>query len=202
MIFLASQASNTLHLLLPFLDKKPSDLSVAFIPTAGDVYKEKPWMDADRNKLQELGFQVEEVNIDGKTEDELEEKLSSKNIVFVAGGNTFYLLKKSQESGFGVVIKKLVSRGSIYIGSSAGSVIAGPDIEYVSLLDDPEVANLKSTKGLNLVSFEILPHSNNTHFSQHFEKIISQYGNYYEIKSLSDNQAILLINGKPQLLEI
>lgn len=201
MIFLASQASNTLHLLLPSLDKKPSELSVAFIPTAGDMYQEKPWMSADKTKLEELGFQVEEVNIDGKTREELQSQLSSKDIIFVAGGNTFYLLKKSQESSFDAVVHECMNTGAVYIGSSAGSVIAGPDIEYVSLLDDPKVVQLESTTGLGLVDFEILPHANNPHFSQHFEKIIEQYSKHYEIKSLHDNQAILIRNGASQLVE-
>lgn len=79
--------------------------------------------------------------------------------------------------------------------------MAGPDIKYISLLDDPKVANLESTKGLHLVDFEVLPHANNTHFSQHFEEIIDQYGDCYDIRTLNDNQAILVINGSTQLLE-
>ena len=47
----------------------------------------------------------------------------------------------------------------LYIGSSAGSVLAGPDIDITRELDDPnEASNLKTTEGLKLVDFIILPH--------------------------------------------
>jgi len=151
------------------LPRKQSELKVVFIPTAADTYKEKPWLEADRAKLVELGFQVEDFDLKNKTENENEvrETLSKVDIIFVAGGNTFYLLEKARKSGFDKVSRELAQiervdlRGpseKVYIGSSAGSIIAGPNIEPVKDFDDPTIADLDSYEGIGLVDFVVLPH--------------------------------------------
>ena len=73
-LFLASNAYKVLDKFVELLDSPPSDLIVAFIPTAADVYKDKTFIDEDRNKLTELGFKILEINISGKTEKTLREK--------------------------------------------------------------------------------------------------------------------------------
>ena len=51
-------------------------------------------MDDDRNKLIKIGFNVIDFDLNSKTEEKVRETLSKVDIVFVAGGNTFYLLEK------------------------------------------------------------------------------------------------------------
>jgi peptidase E len=53
-LFLASVACNVLDRFIDVLDCDPSRLKVAFIPTAGDIYENKKFLDDDRNKLLEL----------------------------------------------------------------------------------------------------------------------------------------------------
>ncbi len=53
-----------------------------------------------KNKLIDLEFKVIEINIAGKTKEILKEQLQKVDIIFVAGGNAFYLLKKALDSGF------------------------------------------------------------------------------------------------------
>ena len=103
----------------------PKTASVAFIPTAGDPYPERPWIDADRKALVELGYNVTDIDLKGVTAESLEKELSSHDIIFVAGGNTTYLVQQSYISGFDDVIRGFLERGKLYIGSSAGSILAG-----------------------------------------------------------------------------
>ena len=195
-LYLTSVASKTLDKLVPFLPRSPKDLKVAFVPTAGDLYKEKPWMEADRAKLIELGFQVIDVDIKNKTFEELKRELSDKDIIFVAGGNTSYLLEKAQESGFLEIVRVLVSNSVIYIGSSAGSLLAGPNIEVDKIYDDGDFGKeLKSYEALGLVNFVILPHADNPKYAPYSERILNEYGNKYELRRLNDDQAIL-VNGE------
>ena len=65
---------------------------VAFIHTAADVYDTRPWMEVERAKLVELGFDVEDYDIKGKDEEHIRAELKNVDIIFVAGGNCFYLL--------------------------------------------------------------------------------------------------------------
>ncbi|MBI2600931.1 Type 1 glutamine amidotransferase-like domain-containing protein [Candidatus Daviesbacteria bacterium] len=203
LIYLTSVASKTLDKLIPLLPKSPQEMTVAFIPTAGDLYQEKPWMEEDRKKLIDLGFQVEELDIKGKARDELEKSLLDKDIIFVAGGNTSYLLEKAQKSGFIELAKDLVKKGKIYVGSSAGSLLACPNIEVDKIYDDGEFGKeLKSYEGLSFVDFVILPHADNPKYTSYLEKIFNQYGDKYKLKKLNDNQAFVVNNDGVELVEV
>ncbi|MEI9966862.1 MAG: Type 1 glutamine amidotransferase-like domain-containing protein [Candidatus Moraniibacteriota bacterium] len=202
-IFLTSTAADTLEKLLPSISKNPSEMKVAFIPTAGDLYPDKPWQERDRDTLKELGFQVEDIDLKVTRHEELKAALTQVDIIFVAGGNTSYLLEQAQKSGFLNIAKDLVHSGTIYIGSSAGSLLAGPNIEVDKIYSEGEFEKeLMSYEGLGLVDFVILPHANKEGYRPYIERIKTQYGQKYPFVELGDNQAIVLIDGKKELLEV
>lgn len=203
LLYLTSTAAKTLIKLIPLLPHPPQEMKVAFIPTASDLYDEKPWLEEDKKKLIELGFDIEEVDIKNKTAEELTEQLSEKDIIFVAGGNTSYLLEKAQESGFLEVIRDLVKNGKIYIGSSAGSLLASPNIEIDKIYDDGEFGKeLESYEGLGFVDFVILPHADNQKYAPYLERVFREYGNKYKLKRLNDNQAIIIDKDGVRLVEV
>lgn len=193
-LFLASVVSNVIDKFIETLSESPDKLKVAFIPTAADPYEDKWFVENDRNKLKERKFNLKEIDIKGKSKQELENILKDIDIIFVAGGNTFYLLEKGRESGFDEIVKKLVRKGVIYVGSSAGAVFVCPTIEPIKTLDDPSKASsLKSFKGLNLTDFVILPHYGEKKYKTKYEKIMKEYGHSrFKIIPLTDKQAIIV----------
>jgi dipeptidase E len=63
--------------------------------------------------------------------------------------------------GLGLIVEQ-INLGKTYIGESAGSVILAADIEYISEMDAPEVANnLDSFDALDVIDFFPLPHYTN-----------------------------------------
>lgn len=56
---------------------------------------------------------IEELDIRGKTYEDLQKV--DTDIIFVNGGNTFYLLHWVRESGFDRIIKKFVENGEALI---------------------------------------------------------------------------------------
>lgn len=127
------------------------------------------WLVDDKNSLRNAGFELIDFTISGKSEKELYKALDSVDVVFVSGGNTFYLLQESQKTGFIKIIREKVEKGLPYIGSSAGSVIAGPNIEPVLGIDDANLApEIKDYAGYNLVNFTILPHWGSEHFKNSY----------------------------------
>ncbi|MBU1199637.1 MAG: Type 1 glutamine amidotransferase-like domain-containing protein [Nanoarchaeota archaeon] len=200
-LFLTSVAAETLKEFVKILPKLPKDYTVAFIPTAADPYENKSFVEEDRSKLLELGFKVVDVDIKEKTEEQLLDELAGIDIIFVAGGNTFYLLEKSIESGFGKIVKNLVEQGVMYIGSSAGSVLVGPTLEPIQTLDDPKKApNLKSFTGLNIVDFVVLPHFGIEKYKEKQEEILEEYKDKVKIITLTDKQAILIEGNNQTIL--
>lgn len=201
-LFLTSIAAKVLDKIVPLLDRSPSTLNVAFIPTAGDIYKNTSWIDDDRNKLKELGFSIRDIDLKGKDKQTLEKELSGIDIIFVAGGNTSYLLEQSQLSGFLEIVKDLVKKGVIYIGSSAGSMLASSNIEIDKVFDDGEFGKeLSSYEGLGFIDFVVLPHADNPKYEPYFKKISEQYGEKYDLRKLNNNQILVVKDDVTQIID-
>ena len=197
--------SSKLDGLFNLLSNSPKQTSLAFIPTAGDPYVDHSFVDEDRQKLLDLGFNLKDVDLKNIHLSELRKKLSDVDVVYVAGGNTFYLLEKALESGFEVVIKELIEKGVIYAGGSAGAVLAGPTIEPVDVFDDPKAApHLKSFTGLGLVDFIVLPHyQSDEKYAGLHEKIREVWSRKgYTVILLTNDQAIQVIDGSYKIIDV
>jgi dipeptidase E len=191
--------------ILDLLSKSVSYTNVAFIPTAGDPYEDHPFVDEDRKKLQDMGFNLTDVDLKDIQKVELRKQLTGVDVVYVAGGNTFYLLEKALESGFDTVIKELVDKGVIYAGGSAGAVLAGPTIEPVDVFDDPKAApHLKSYAGLGLVDFIVLPHyKSDPAYDEIQEKIIKDWSDKgFKVVPLTNDQAIQVEGDSYKIIEV
>lgn len=189
----------TTEAFLGLLNKKPEETRVCFITTASHPQEDKGYVEKDRERLIELGFQVTELDLKQENKESLEEKLKNFDVVFVEGGNTFYLLKHVRESGFDKVLKSFLDKGGIYIGVSAGTYIAGPDISPTQWkhAEDKNIVGLKDLRGLGLVDFAIF-----SHYKPEQESIIKENKHKipYQVIALTDSQAILIENGNIQFI--
>ncbi|MES2225801.1 MAG: Type 1 glutamine amidotransferase-like domain-containing protein [Patescibacteria group bacterium] len=202
-IFLTSQANKVLKGIVPLLPKQPSEYKVVFIPTGAALYTDAPWMHADRDELVRLGFIVNDLGLDTASPEEVASATQDADIIFVAGGNTFYLLEHARRTRFDVAVKEAVSAGKIYIGSSAGAVLAGPDISYVASFDDPEKASLENTKGLGLVNFSVIPHAGNSKYKELHDAVLIEYKDWdYPLVLVSDNQFVVPIREGWEIMDV
>ncbi|MFT6176029.1 MAG: dipeptidase E [Cryomorphaceae bacterium] len=75
--------------------------------------------------------------------------------IFTGGGNTFLLLKTLQEEGLIEPLRNKVLSGTPYMGTSAGSNIAG---KTVNNTNDMPIVYPQSFEALGLVPFNLNPH--------------------------------------------
>ncbi len=81
--------------------------------------------------------------------------LAQADALFVGGGNTYALLKRLRQAGLLEPIRARVEAGMPYMGSSAGSNLAGPTILSTN---DWNVVGLREFGALGLVPFNVNPH--------------------------------------------
>lgn len=186
---------------------KSAPLKTLCIKTATEdkLRQDLSWYEDDKNGLKSAGFDVIEFSISGKSENELREALDSVDVVFVSGGNTFYLLQESQKTGFIKIIQEKVENGLPYIGSSAGSVIAGPDIEPILGIDDVKLApELNGYAGYNLVNFCVLPHWGSDNFKKSYltNNLEPMYKEGVPLVALTNNQYVEVIDDAFRTIDV
>lgn len=184
--------------ILKLLQKPPYNTSVAVITTASKPEENKDYIWKDLQILHEdMGFSVEQIDIEGKKEGELLQMLQVKDLIFVEGGNTFYLLKAMRACNFEKVVKQLLKKGIVYVGVSAGSIVAGRTIQTADNFGTGTRNHfgVKDLKGLNLVNFDILPHYSSEKDTVIKQKMPNAKKRQKKLKILADGQAIL-VQGK------
>lgn len=203
-LYLTSQASNVIPQISKQINKKGA--KVIFIITPSETSEGSlDWLDGDRDSLKKVGYDVTDYTITGKTRNEIKKDIEDFDIMFVSGGNTFYLLEKIQQSGCVDILKKFVEQGKPYIGSSAGSVVTGPDISPAYDLDRVEKApNIKDYIGLGLVDFVTLPHWGSEKFKELYlnDRINRIYTEKYKLIFITDKQYVHVKNDWYQIKEV
>ncbi len=130
---------------------------VLYITTASDGETgDKSWMDEEYKTILDLG-----INEDNITEYKIGNSIDimTYDIIYMMGGNTFYLLDMIRKNNFEKEIKDFIKSGKVYIGSSAGSEILGDSIDIALGYDDNNVGMADFT-GLKIVDGLVIPHCN------------------------------------------
>lgn len=201
-LFLASSFSEVASLFPKFAGEEIKGKRITFIPTASLVEEVRFYVDDDRKAFEELGIIVEELEITTASPDKISEILNRNDYIFVSGGNTFYLLQELRRKGADILITEQIRAGKLYIGTSAGSIILCPDIEFVKEMDYNHTApELQSFTGLNIVDFYILPHYLDFPFEEITQNIVKEYGKKLDLRPISNKQAITISGNRVEILK-
>jgi dipeptidase E len=87
--------------------------------------------------------------------------LAAFDLVYLAGGNPYYLLQRVRETGVDAIIEGMIAAGRPFIGSSAGALLLGPSLNVVPVFDTsvPDLG-CRNPTARGIVPFTVLPHTN------------------------------------------
>ena len=145
---------------LPDIIPDISEMNILCIPSAALAEEgHKNWLPDEKRDVKKLCKNYTEFDLKDKSEQELRDAIKGMDIIYCTGGNTFCLLEYMRATNFKSALTDFFDRGGIYMGSSAGSIVMGPDIGFAAPIDKLSLASLKDYKGLEIVDFYIMPHS-------------------------------------------
>lgn len=144
---------------------------VVFVPYA--LRDRRAYCAQAASRLLKLGLEFTSVHDVSNASRHIEDS----QVIFVGGGNTFRLLHELQKNNLIESIRRAVRKGALYIGSSAGSIVACPSLRTTK--DMPVIQPL-SFEALGLVPFQISPHyldpdPKSTHMGETQEQRILQF---------------------------
>ena len=129
--------------------------TVTFIPYANpDGVGYQAYAERLQPVFVEMGYQLQLVD-----PTDPRRSVAGTEALFVGGGNTFELLRRLKEYGLMHPIREAVNRGVPYIGSSAGSVVAGLTI---GTTNDMPAADSYGRDALALIPFNLNCHYQDT----------------------------------------
>jgi len=191
---------NIKNQFLQIIDKPISQVKIIFVPTASRSKEELKYVDKSKKELLDLGIpenNIKTLNLDKHVSFQ---DVEGFDVIYVCGGNTFYLLKKVRETGFDKVIFEFVKTDKLYLGVSAGSILVNPDISAAStgLEPDENDVGLTDLTGLNLTEIIVSPH-----YCEEEKPIIDKFKkkSQYKVVPLTDSQALLVIGMETKIIE-
>ena len=168
----------------------------AIIPTAMEKDKDKDqWLEETKSRLECFGIECEFfwLGIDDNN------KLAEYDIVYICGGNVFYLMQVIKQCCAEEAIKK-AAENHVVVGVSAGSLIMQENLELIRELI-PRMnkrVKLKDLTALNITNgIEHLPHKTRyINIIDAFEKRVKTYERKtgHNVICLEDGQGIIIEN--------
>jgi dipeptidase E len=153
----------------------------------------KTYMEEFKQELIQEGIYFEEIDIKGKSVEEIYTFFDDKNVIQVEGGTPFYLLKYAREVGFDKIIKVLLDKGLVYVGCSSGSLLMSPNFVLATMKKGRNLFGVTDFSAYGYVPYLVRPHYAAS-MDDDLREVIQKTG--YRIRLLTDEQAILIEDGK------
>ncbi len=176
--------------------KDPGEISFAIINEAHAVEAgDKRWISVECNRLVEnFGGDIDFINLLALSSDEVRQRIVTKDVIYVLGGHTEYLMSVYNKAGFSELLNDM-PEDKVYVGSSAGAMVVST---RMSLQAYKEIYGEQDDYGtdayLGFVDFTFFPHLNSPHFKVRTTNMVKQWENLFTADTycVEDTQAIFI----------
>ncbi|MDF1998481.1 Type 1 glutamine amidotransferase-like domain-containing protein [Peribacillus frigoritolerans] len=133
-----------------------SNLQATIITTASHKKQNNRFAMKAQEDLFGFGFKKVDFN---DIEFDKPELLEKYNVIYINGGNPFYLLYHMKKSGADLILKDIAKQNTVIVGVSAGAIILRPNIEVVNYFT-PRIntVDMQDLTALGLINKAIFPH--------------------------------------------
>ncbi|MDO8503513.1 MAG: Type 1 glutamine amidotransferase-like domain-containing protein [bacterium] len=159
-LFLASEAKNpkSIKKLEEFVGGFKGK-KLAYIPTAANGHGWGSWKDGGSwNLIQRLEMNITLIELEDYFSSDVTPVLEGKDIIWFTGGSCSYLAYWLVRTGLNKKLKGTLKQGSIYVGSSAGSMVSARNLDVAEWYIGESEPGAHTLAGLGLVDFDIYPH--------------------------------------------
>lgn len=165
-----------LNEFLRMIDKPVEEVKVIFIMVAADSDESLRAAKACYKELLSINLLENNIRIYDVDGSLTLNQAMDYDVIYFTGGNTELLLKRIKETGFDSIVKRMVYANKVYVGVSAGSLIATPNIK---------IPCKEETAGLCFI---------NAYLSCHNATGAIEYDNHLKLPhiSLGESQAIVV----------
>ncbi|NEQ42305.1 MAG: type 1 glutamine amidotransferase-like domain-containing protein [Leptolyngbya sp. SIOISBB] len=180
------------------------DTSAAFIASQPDT--ERHFFNQVKDFYKSIGVNLDtSIDLEGGFDEALMDRVLSKPIVHLSGGNTYRCLHSLKSRGLGEKMVEFAQLGGVFIGVSAGAMLLTPTIESAALCGDVNHVGLNNFSSLGVVDFMFVPHATNQQAEFHEARKLAIQRNR-NIYLCNDEESIVILNkqihlfGQPTLL--
>lgn len=166
--------------------------TIAYIPTAGNGEGWGSWREGGSWQLvQTLGANVKLIQLEDYIDKDPAEDIKNSDMVWFSGGQCGYLMYWIRRTQLDKKIKNILDNGTIYIGSSAGSMITAKTLDIVEWYIGENEHGAGVIPGLNLVDFDIYPH-----YEDHLYDQIKEKYSGNKLYLLKNGEAVIIVDEK------
>lgn len=193
--------------------KPRQDIKIAFIPNAAfpedeDKHQSRDWLADDLYRIKEFCGFIDVISLTDLSREQIRDRLEYCNVIFIGGGNSFYLSYCMKTSGLFEILPELLE-SRVYAGISAGSMVATDNLRTTSQAIKNTTAfynkeyaefgpdGMSSAETAKLVDFVVRPHFNSFTFPNVQGDFLAKIANDVNIPLYAiDNNSAVMVDGE------
>jgi dipeptidase E len=170
------------------------------IPTASNPLADPTIADEVEDELAAAGLAVERIDLDEVDAPSVHVALKSTDVLVVAGGDPFHLLQTARRTSFGDAAREALAAGAVYVGYSAGAMLAGPTLEPLRWTSPFPAPSRLDLTGLGLADVLVLPHHDRPGRAERHTEAQTLFGDRVKLVPLRDGELVIQDGSRISLL--